>query len=418
MSDSDNPTRVLLIGDPGPVQQQITTALGSQAEFQLVELLVSVERLARDVYAAEPDIILVDHQLGEQPTLDMIHELALQFPDVAVVAILPSDDVLSAQQVMLAGVRAFLIQPFTQINLLSTLRRVRELEVNRLKTQAAAPVSAAVALRPLRTLAVFSPRGGVGCTTVAVNLALMLHEETGQRVLLLEGKLFFGHLDVMLNIRTQNTIADLIPHASSLDEGLVHDVVFEHASGFHVLLGPSDIQVAQGIRPDDLYTVFVGLQRWFDIIVIDAGSSLSENTVTLMDAADRILLVATPDMASLHDTSRFIQISRSLAYSPEKLLVILNRAGMPGGVKTNDIETALRHQVFAQIPDDGPRALRSLNRGIPLALQYPRSRASRAMKKLSKTLADLSTAEYASGAAGPAEDSAQRKALLASSQLG
>jgi pilus assembly protein CpaE len=105
--------------------------------------------------------------------------------------------------------------------------------------------------------------------------------------LLLEGKLFFGHLDVLLNLRTHNTLADLVPHANALDEGLVRDVVAEHVSGIEVLLGPADLQIAQGIRPQDLFAVISSLQRYYDYIVIDAGSLLNDNIVTLLDALTR-----------------------------------------------------------------------------------------------------------------------------------
>lgn len=419
MTPSNATSRVLVIADPGPTQQQITSALSAEVEFELSDLLTSTERLARDVRAAEPEIVLVDHQLGGQPTLDIIDDIALQFPEVALVAILPDNEPLAIQQVMLAGARAFLVQPFTQVNLLSTLRRVRELESRRVQSQVAAASAQKVeAERPLRTLAVFSPRGGVGCSTVASNLAINMFEETKADVLLFEGKLFFGHLDVMLNIRTRNTVADLLPHAATLDEGLVNDVVSEHISGIDVLLGPSDVQVAQGVRPDDLYTVFMNMQRLYDYIVIDAGSSLNENTVTILDSVDRILLVTTPDLAALHDTSRFVQVSRSLGYPSDKILIVLNRAGLTGGVKSGDIETALHHEVFAQIPDDGPNALRSLNRGIPLVLRYPRSSASRAIKLLAKTLTDLRLSELESVSAVGVMGGAHQEALIASSRMG
>ncbi len=418
MAATTNPSRVIFIGDPGPVQQQITTAMGSQTEFQLVDVLTSPDRLIRELHAAEPNIILIDHLLGGQPTLDIIDDISLQYPGAAVVTILPANDPVIIQQVTLAGARAFLIQPFTQVNLLSTLRRVNELEARRGKILPSAEGSRIEDVKPLRNVAIFSPRGGAGCTTIALNLAISLYEDTGARILLMEGKFFFGHLDVMLNIRGRNTIADLLPHASAIDEALVRDVVCDHASGIKVLLAPSDLQVGQGIRPDDIYSVFVNLQRFFDYIVVDVGSYLTENTVTLMDAADKILLVTTPELASLHDTSRFIQLSRSLGYPPEKLLILLNRAGMLGGVRTKDIETALHHQVFAHIPDDQASAVRSLNRGIPLLIRYPRSVVSRAIKQLSKRLPNVGALEPALAKSGAATSKSQQEALLASSQLG
>jgi pilus assembly protein CpaE len=416
MATTSTLTRVVAIGDPGPTQQQITTALSAQDEFQLVDILGSTERLVREVRAAEPDIILVDSALEGQPTLDIIDDLALQFPKTSIVAVLPGEDPLKAQQVMLAGARAFLVQPFTQLNLLSTLRRVRDLDLRMRQAMPSGPAKTTEVSRPLRLLTVFSPKGGSGCSTMALNLALSMYEETGQQVLLLEGKMFFGDLGVMLNMRTQNTIADLVPHAASLDDALIRDVISEHASGLHVLLAPGNVQIAQGIRPDDLYNILVGVQRLYNLIVVDAGNSLNENTVTFLDAADRILLVSNPDLASLHDVSRFIQVSRTLAYPAEKVLVAVNRAGVPGGVKVGDIETALHHPIFGQVPDDGPKPLLSINRGVPLMVRYPRSPASQAIRLLGKSLVEIKTAAPATETTEVDKD--QREALLRSSQLG
>lgn len=418
MGDANKTSRVVVIVDPGSVQQQITNALNSQPEFVLADVLTSPERLAREIGAAMPDIILIDHKLGEQPTLDMIDDLAMQFPEAALITMLPDNDSVRIQQVMLAGARGFIIQPFTSINLLSTLRRVRDLEGRRMQSMAVKTAGAKEVTRPLKTITLFSPRGGVGCSTLATNLALALYEATGQKVLLMEGKLFFGHLDVILNMRTHNTIGDLIPHVNALDEGLIFEVISKHGSGIHVLLGPSNIQIAQGIRPDDLYKVFMGVQRFFDYIVIDAGSSLTENTVTLMDSADRLMLVTTPDLAALHDASRFVQISRTLSYPDEKLMIVLNRAGLLGGVKTKDIETALHHQIYATVPDDPANALRSLNRGIPMMIRYPRSPTSKAIKGMASELTSMKTTGHAKASAGPSIESAQKELLLASSRLG
>lgn len=417
MTSTNKPTRVVAICELGPTQQQIATAISSQQEFILEDVLITQERMIRDIRALEPDIILIDHNLGGQSTLDIIDDIALQFPMSALIAILPSDDATLIQQVMLAGARGFIVQPFTQINLLSTLRRVRDLEARRQQVFVEPSAGIKETKQPLKVITVYSPRGGAGCSTLAANLALAYHIETGKRVLLLEGKFYFGHLDVLLNIRSQNSITDLIPHAHNIDENLVHDVTTQHVSGIHVLLGPNNIQIAQGIRPDDLYNVLIALQRAYDAIIIDAGSALNENTVTLLDTADRILLVANPEMASLRDASRFIQIGRTLAYTDDKLMIVLNRAGMQGGVKTHDIENALHHQIFTQIPDDPANVTRSLNRGVPLMIQYPRSPASRAIRQMAKQLTEVMLTELvATGVSSPSK--AQREALLASSQLG
>ncbi len=416
MSASNQSSRVVTICEAGSTQQQITSALTAQPEFQLAEILESTDKLVRQLRAVEPDIIIIDHILGGEPTLDIIDDLALQFPQAAVVAILPTSDPIMAQRVMLAGARGFVVQPFSQINLLSVLRRMVELENRRQPFKSTSVFSLPEAIRPLRSVAVFSPRGGVGTTTIATNLAVGLAEETGAKVLLFEGKLFFGHLEVMLNIRGQNNVSDLVQHATHLDDNLIRDVINEHTSGIHVLLAPSNIQVAQGIRADDLYTVFVALSRMYDYIVVDNGSSLSEASVTMMDAVDRILLVTNPDLATLHDTSRFIQLSRSLGYAPDKILTVLNRAGVNGGVRQSDIEAVLHYELYAQIDNDPDAALRSLNRGIPMLVRYPRSPASRSLRAIAKNMLDLTltdTSREASVGERPARDT-----VLSSSQPG
>ena len=402
----DAQARVLYIGEPGANQDQIVVACESQSDIQLVKTLNTMDKLTKEIRAAEPDLIMIGSMVAGQPALDVIDEIVMQYPEVPLIAILEENDPTRAQQVMLAGARAFITEPFTQVNLLSTLRRVRDLEARRAKSQTPETAQVQEALRPLRTYAVFSPRGGVGTSIVATNLAIELRAESGEPVLLIDGKLFFGHLDVMLNIRARNTIADLVPHANLLEPGLIGDVVVPHASGIDVLLSPTDIQVAQGMRAEDIYNIISGVKKPYGYVVIDAGSALTENTVTMMDAADRILLVTTPDLVALHDASRFIQISRSLSYPPEKTMIVLNRANLNGGVKPRDIETALRHEVFAQIPDDGANVVRSLNRGIPLVMQYPRSAATQAIQKLAGAVVQMGGG--VSGAA-PAAKSSKKK---------
>ncbi|OGO63020.1 MAG: hypothetical protein A2029_10885 [Chloroflexi bacterium RBG_19FT_COMBO_47_9] len=418
MNPANKQIRVVALCDPGATQQQITEALNSQNEYVLADILSSKEMLAKQLRTTEPDIILVDSKLEGEPTMDIIDDLALQFPNSSVVAILPTNDPLIAQQVMLAGARAFLITPFSQINLVSTLRRVSELEGRRQQTKIYIPNAAAEATRPLRSVTVYSPRGGTGVTSIAVNTAIALAEETGKKVLLFEGKVFFGHLEVILNLRVQNSLADLIPHATNMDEGLVRDVVTPHPSGIHVLLAPSNVQIAQGIRAEDVYNIYMGVSRFYDYMVVDAGGPLNDISVTLMDATDRILLVTTPDLASLHDTSRFLQLSRSLAYPMDKILMILNKAGAEGGVKLHDIETVLHNQVYHQIPNDPANVLRSINRGVPYLVSYGRSSGSKSIQQLARNLTSISLREISHDVLPAQGEKAGHDMLLASSRYG
>jgi pilus assembly protein CpaE len=183
-------------------------------------------------------------------------------------------------------------------------------------------------------------------------------------------------------------------------------------------MAPSNVQIAQGIRAEDIYNVFIGVSRLYDYVVVDAGGPLTDISVTLMDAADRILLVATPDLASLQDTSRFLQLSRSLGYPIEKILTILNKAGVEGGVKLRDIESVLHNQIYHQIPNDPANVLRSINRGIPFLVHYPRSGASKSIQQLARNLTIITLKEMGHEAPQAQGERPGREMLLASSHLG
>ena len=133
--DTNAPVRLMYIGNPGADLDQISVALDSQSDFELVKTLASLDKIVKEIHAAEPGLIMVGHEISGQGTLDVIDDIVLQFPETPLVAILPDNDPTRAQQVMLAGARAFITEPFTQVNLLSTLRRVRDLEARRAKSQ-------------------------------------------------------------------------------------------------------------------------------------------------------------------------------------------------------------------------------------------------------------------------------------------
>ena len=229
----------------------------------------------------------------------------------------------------------------------------------------------------------------MGTSTIAVNLAISLQNLLKEDVLLIDGKHLFGHLALYCNIRTNNSITDLIAHAGSLDAQLIKQVVEKHNSGIYVLPSPASIVEAQGIKAKDLFKVLQGLQSVFPHIVVDGGNNLNENAVTYMDISDKVLLVLNPDLASMRDVRQFLDLSIStLSYPKEKTLLVLNLSGRKEDIKKDEIEKILKREIFGTIPSDANLVLGSINEGVPLILKKSRHPISKAINEIAKELID------------------------------
>jgi len=415
MTSSQEAFRVLPITSNQSLSDLMKTVLNQDPGYLFIDRHLKATELMEGIENLQPHCIVLDLVGAPTKPLELIDSLSWQFPDTAIVVALPKEQMAEANRVILAGARAFIAQPLDQQELLDTLGRMRELHLRSQRTKAAA-VTGEVPMASRGTFVVFSPKGGVGCSLVAVNLALALKEELKQEVLLMDAKLLFGDLDIMLNLKTQNSIADLVPHIGSLDEGLIRDVVSEHVSGLKVLAAPPSPVAAQGIHPEELHRILTSVQNIYPNIVIDSGNFLNDNTVTLMDASHRVLLVMNPDIACLRDASRFLDLCRTtLSFPKERILVVVNQHDQREGLGLADIERSLQMKVFAALPWDPRAALQSINRGVPLSMQNQKNQLRKAFEAMAKNIGAIAGIKEGATAAGKRK---MPEVLSKSSRLG
>lgn len=377
--------RVLPITSNNLVKDSITAALETESNYFLLDDGAIEDDIMDGIYSLQPDYILLDYAYQGADALALIDGVTMQFPEVVVIVLLPKNQLAESNNVILAGARAFLLQPFTQMELLSTLQRVKELVARTVIVQPEQP-SAQPLISSRGTFVVFSPRGGAGTSSVAINLALAMFEQMKEEVLLMDGKLLFGHVDVLLNLRTQNSLSELVAHAGALDESLIRDVVSEHVSGLKVLPSPITVSSGQGVRTEDLYNLLMELQTVYSTIVVDSGNFINENVVTYMDASNKVILVINPDIASLRDASQFFDVCRQLSYPKDKVLVVVNQYDKRDGLSLDDIEKSLQVKVFGTIPWDRKTALNAINRGVPVVLQRQNSSLRKAYQQLASQM--------------------------------
>jgi len=388
MPTNATPTSILLVSQDQAIIVATRSALADDDNFNLIDQAVTTEDLFSVITRTQPDVLLLDFAFQKQP-FNLIDKLTAEFPNTAVVAILSKAEMHQSDQVVLSGAHWFIKFPYLPGLLQVTIKRVVEMK-ERNHFHPDEETTGEEPEKVKRTYTVFSPKGGAGTTTIATNLAISLHNALKKDVLLIDGKHLFGHVALYLNLRTANSITDLIAYAGMLDQQLIEQVVVKHMSGIHVLPSPISISEAQGIRPEDLYKVIQSLQSVYANIVIDGGNHLDENTVTYMDASDKILLVFNPDLASMRDVGLFMEIASSLSYPKEKTLLIVNLAGRKAEVKSNEIESILKIEIFGTISADDELALSSLNEGVPILLKKPHHRISKAYNKIAKDLIKIS----------------------------
>jgi len=308
-----------------------------------------------------------------------------------------------------AGAREFLVKPFSGDEFSASIRTVFERELAR-RTQFEASLPAVtVPVHPTddgehQVIAVFSPKGGAGRTTIATNLAVALHQETGARVCLVDANLQFGDVGVLLNLNPKDrSIADAV-EGGDPDGDIIDSCVIDHSTGIRVLLAPPTPEGADLVTAHNLRQIVEHLRIGHEYVVIDLPSGLSDLTLAVMDAADVILVLTALEITTIKNVRLFLEVAEQLEYARSKVRLVINRADAAQGIRIADVEASVRRPIDGTIVSDGRLSVLAVNRGVPFVVSHPDSPLSRDVAKLAKTLA---------GDTGAVPDQTNKRGLFA-----
>ncbi|HEX5417474.1 MAG TPA: AAA family ATPase, partial [Chloroflexota bacterium] len=214
-----------------------------------------------------------------------------------------------------------------------------------------------------QVIAFHGAKGGVGTTLVAANVAVALRRLTGERVALVDASLQNGDIGVLLNLTINSGIDDLLPRLNDLDIDLMNRVMGSHESGVRALLAPRDLERAEAVGSDEFRRVLSFLVGQFDYVIIDTAPVLDAAGLGALDHADQIVLVATPEVPSLKNSGRFLQLARRLGYPSEKIALVVNQANGRNSIPLAQIEQKLGIKIFATVPSAASTAVRAANHG-------------------------------------------------------
>jgi pilus assembly protein CpaE len=267
-----------------------------------------------------------------------------------------------------------------------------------------------------RIVTVFSPKGGVGRTTVACNLALALKlhlRRPSLKVALVDCSLPFGDVGVFLNLQPNRTLVDLLPHVAGLDADLLGEFLMRHApSGVDVLLAPVRPEMAELVTADGLKRILAKLRETYDYVVVDTAPSFADTNLAVLDLSDQIVVPLLLDLSSIKNVRLFLEVAQSLGYAREKFQVILNRAASNTGISPKDVEERLGQSIALKIGSDEAQATLALNQGTPFVLQQKNGSLAKSVVELAR-LVDRTLAGAAKatpeGDAKPKEGDARKR---------
>lgn len=286
--------RVLVVDDVDDTRENLMKLLSFEEDIEVVGAAPDGRLAVESARVLRPDIVLMDITMPTMDGIQAAEAMRAEVPAAQVVMMSVHDESESLRRAMLAGAREFLVKPFGADELVTALRRVAERR--RVDQAAQARTQEPVDHGGGRVISVFSPKGGVGRTTIACNLAVALKQATGKRVALVDGNLQFGDVGVVLNVQPTKTIVDLLPHIADIDHELVGDVVLGHSSGVDVLLAPTRPEMAELVTADYLKRILAKMREVYDFVAVDTPASFSETALASLDMSDRIFVLLTVEM--------------------------------------------------------------------------------------------------------------------------
>lgn len=376
-SDAQDKIRVLIVDDIPETRENLKKLLLFELDIEVVGVAVDGQEGIDMAKELQPHVILMDINMpgvdGIQASEIITHHSP--YTQIIIMSVQGESDYL--RRAMQAGAREFLIKPFSTNDLVTSVRRVHQLgqqQRDRVGYVPSQPTDPSQMVTPEadergKIISIFSPKGGVGCSTLAINLAIAIHKETSAKVGLIDASLQFGDIAVLLNVQTRRTIADLASYANSdLEIDLIDTVMAAHNSGIKALLAPPRPEMADLVTAEVLANVLDKMQHMFDVIIIDMYSSLEDTVLSALDASDLVVLVTTPEIPAIKSARLFFEVTEALEYPAAKTQLILNKAVRQGGIRAADIEASIKHKVVAQLPLEEKIVTTAVNQGVPYVL--------------------------------------------------
>jgi pilus assembly protein CpaE len=368
----------LAIVDPNDSQRESLKGMLLGMDMIWLEAECSRYEFFADVVSqTHPDIGLVCIDADPQKGLDLVRKITATSHDCAMLVVSSSNDGGLILQALRAGAKEFLTQPVRIEDLLGALGRISE---RRFGTADNKP-------RGCQVIAVAGAIGGVGTTSLAVNLGCALAQDAKNSVALVDLDMCLGDADVFLDSIPDYTLVDVAQNVTRLDFTLLKRSLTKHASGLYLLPRPVRLEDVHLITPDDLQRVIGLMKATFTHLVLDLSKGYTAIDMIALEMAHHILLVAQLDLPCLRNVVRLMMSFNEMEGFADKVKIIVNRVGLDNGhITQKKAEETIGKEIFWQLPNDYRVMIEARNNGVPLREQAPKAGITQSITQLADAL--------------------------------
>ncbi|WP_303867476.1 AAA family ATPase [Acetobacterium wieringae] len=335
------------------------------------------ENVLEKAISLKPHVLIIQCEDDYKEAIDLAEKIYIRIPGCAVILICDSFDVRMIEKVMLAGIRKVLQFPIDADSLMDNIEWAHYMEKSRLEN---ADITASNNMQS-RIITVFGAKGGIGKTTITINLAVSL-AKMGKKVAVIDADLQFGDVNVYFDIDPKDTISELSQGNDAGDIDAIKRMMALHFSGVSIVCAPKSPEYAEYVTPKNIETMINTMRPFYDYILIDTAPVFSDITMAAIENSNLILLITVQDISTLRNTKITLNILESLQQK-EKTELVINRL-TKGLISLKDMQRVLNEPAKNTIVFDFKTATTAHNKGIPIVLDAPKSEISKNLKKLAQ----------------------------------